>query len=540
MVPQRKPLNGLSPMVSREKSSGPQILLPDAGEDVSSAPADSNIPSPSRDYESERRFRGEATRTTCADSSGCCDGEEERGDLPLPALRDYWEELYEQELQLASPCGSKCDGDAEESLSGEGADPDDSADSDTATVYEGNGEEWFEAQSEAIANWLLSKTQELFSEGRIPSAASGNAGVELVADSETEEGTDAATRHLQIPILDVGCGNGMFLLRLLRHGFTALAGVDYSAAAIQLARQNVSRLLHRKKQRQRRRKALRARGSFGQTVEDQRGEGCHECPLLSSTADTPEAVVPNRFPHVCLALVDLRKVGPLGGAGEMSVSSGAMSPTDAKAPGWLCRVEQRARSRRFAERETRRAEKAASESLNTASQDISNDTQESHRESKRTDGTDSTGKEDPASERWRELKSKRRDTSGGVESVSRLLWCCGEGVEDGHKDCEPLSILHALPQFPIIHDKGTFDVFYLLKIPKVYVQRIWALLPARGLLCLTSCNCTRAELEGFFCEPENGGKPFFQVLDQLRHKAFKFGGVEGQIVTTLMFARADT
>ncbi|KYK68117.1 methyltransferase domain protein [Toxoplasma gondii TgCatPRC2] len=539
MVPQRKPLNGISSIVSHQQSGSPQSLLPDAGKDLSSAPADSNIPSPSRDYEGERSFRGEATRTTCADSSGCRDGEGERGDLPLPALRDYWEELYEQELHLASPCGSECGGDAEESLSGEGTDPDDSADSDTTTVYEGNGEEWFEAQSEAIANWLLSKTQELFSEGRVPSAASGNAGVELAANSETEEGTDAATRHLQIPILDVGCGNGIFLLRLLRRGFTALAGVDYSAAAIQLARQNVSRVLHRKKHRQRRRKTLRARESSGQTVGDQRGEGCHDRSLLSSTADMPEAVVSYRFPHVCLALVDLRKVSPLGGAGELPALSGAKSPTDAKAPGWLCRVYQSARRRHCVERETRRAEKAASDSLNTASHDISNDTQESDRESKRSDGTDSTEKEAPTSERWRELKSKCRDTSGGVERVGRLFWCCGEAVEGGHKDSEPLSILHALPQFPIIHDKGTFDVFYLLKIPKVYVQRIWALLPARGLLCLTSCNCTREELESFFCERENGDKPFFQVLDQLRHKAFKFGGVEGQIVTTLMFARAD-
>ncbi|XP_064632504.1 EEF1A lysine methyltransferase 2-like [Lineus longissimus] len=37
-------------------------------------------------------------------------------------------------------------------------------------------------------------------------------------------------------ILDVGCGNGMFLVELAKEGFTNLTGVDYSMGAIELAK----------------------------------------------------------------------------------------------------------------------------------------------------------------------------------------------------------------------------------------------------------------------------------------------------------------
>ncbi|XP_045463526.1 EEF1A lysine methyltransferase 2 [Harmonia axyridis] len=37
-------------------------------------------------------------------------------------------------------------------------------------------------------------------------------------------------------ILDVGCGNGMFLIELAREGFSQLFGVDYSQGAIDLAK----------------------------------------------------------------------------------------------------------------------------------------------------------------------------------------------------------------------------------------------------------------------------------------------------------------
>ncbi|CDJ27525.1 uncharacterized protein EMH_0032580 [Eimeria mitis] len=53
------------------------------------------------------------------------------------------------------------------------------------------------------------------------------------------EGPLIAKDFTKIPVLDVGCGGGQFLVRLRRCGFERLAGIDYSHSAIQLARSNV-------------------------------------------------------------------------------------------------------------------------------------------------------------------------------------------------------------------------------------------------------------------------------------------------------------
>ncbi|XP_018604905.1 EEF1A lysine methyltransferase 2 [Scleropages formosus] len=37
-------------------------------------------------------------------------------------------------------------------------------------------------------------------------------------------------------VLDIGTGNGLFLIRLAEHGFTNLTGIDYSAASVELAK----------------------------------------------------------------------------------------------------------------------------------------------------------------------------------------------------------------------------------------------------------------------------------------------------------------
>ncbi|XP_044760556.1 EEF1A lysine methyltransferase 2 [Coccinella septempunctata] len=64
------------------------------------------------------------------------------------------------------------------------------------------GEIWFgEESAERVINWMLRN--------------------EIQKDSN---------------ILDLGCGNGMFLIELAREGFTNLFGVDYSQGAIDLAR----------------------------------------------------------------------------------------------------------------------------------------------------------------------------------------------------------------------------------------------------------------------------------------------------------------
>lgn len=40
-----------------------------------------------------------------------------------------------------------------------------------------------------------------------------------------------------VPILDIGCGNGLFLYKLFERGFVNLYGMDYSTTAIELAKE---------------------------------------------------------------------------------------------------------------------------------------------------------------------------------------------------------------------------------------------------------------------------------------------------------------
>ncbi|PHJ20243.1 methyltransferase domain protein [Cystoisospora suis] len=127
----------------------------------------------------------------------------------------------------------------------------------------------------------------------------------------------------------------------------------------------------------------------------------------------------------------------------------------------------------------------------------------------------------------RDAPSISRSSCGGP-------WICWEG-KSGENTAQ--SRRRSLPPFPLIHDKGTFDVFYLLRTPEIYVRRIWGLLAPGGMLFLTSCNCTRSELEELFRARESETEQLFEVADELRHKTFKFGGVEGQVVTSLMFRR---
>lgn len=64
-------------------------------------------------------------------------------------------------------------------------------------------EEWFEENCERIVTWIENKFDE---------------------------------KKKDITILDIGCGNGMFLYHLLEKGFTNLYGFDYSPAAIELCK----------------------------------------------------------------------------------------------------------------------------------------------------------------------------------------------------------------------------------------------------------------------------------------------------------------
>ncbi|KAL8427670.1 hypothetical protein Efla_007089 [Eimeria flavescens] len=193
-----------------------------------------------------------------------------------------------------------------------------------------------------------------------------------------------------------------------------------------------------------------------------------------------------------------------------------------------------------------------------------------------------------------------------LKSLDLCICCCSEtsvicdiscwpkdGSSDGvarHQQnscaCEPL---RSLPPFPVFFDKGTFDVFWLMRAPEVYVQSMHRVMPQYAILFLTSCNCTLEELDSHFCLLEGGQpreqacgaktseknvlpssmphqrcpssgvleghrqaggnssssvsdglpvhnttsippslSPMFERIDMLPHRSFKFGGVEGQ------------
>ncbi|PFH38112.1 hypothetical protein BESB_004530 [Besnoitia besnoiti] len=471
-----------------DSTAGRKRDFPQESDDLPEA--DSRFPlSPSEPDASSQRRTANELGTLQADSSAAAaapESEEEKERVPLPASYAYWEDVYERELHLA--CEDQEEDDEDSSASAE-----ERIDTDNSETDEGDGEEWFAAQSEAIADWLVASLEEVCSGTKLtagdhPSRAAAYANFPRATNPRTErslasdlpERGEMPKTHLEIPILDVGCGNGLFLLRLLRRGCCALAGVDYSAAAIQLARRNVGRLLLRKKgQRGRRQRAVR-RGDQTETESPEEGGEAPE-PCLDSASAAPASDASRSLPHVCLSLVDLRQVQALKAAKTSSAGARAHEASRSE-----CLLGAGARGCAGC-------------------------------------GSSSTSRE--------QRNGADRPPDDGVSSPGRP-----EGLSG-----DTLAPLEALPQFSVIHDKGTFDVFYLLKTPEVYVQRIAPLLPAAGLLFLTSCNCTRDELEGFFCRSEQGtGLPLFEVVDQLRHKTFKFGGVEGQVVTTLLLARIGT
>ncbi|OEH76332.1 hypothetical protein cyc_00593 [Cyclospora cayetanensis] len=360
-----------------------------------------------------------------------------RGEFEQPsahALHSTWEEIYQRELKAAaarkayiSRQGRRSVRERETVDSGSRSESrSSSVSSDTSSI---EGEEWFGPECIKIASWVsstLGKTHnhplQLYfralhaSRGTFGSV--GEACVGSSCDWCRGEGILISKEFMRLPVLDVGCGGGQVLARLKRCGFQRLAGIDYSASAIQLAKSN-----------------LRApASSHEETHADERAD-----PLASST-------------------------------------------------------------------------------------------------------------------------------------------------------CEPVD---GLPHFPVVFDKGTFDVFWLMHTPEVYVQCMHRLMPQYGLLFLTSCNCTVEELDALFCfkseaaaqptaeqtpgtrvdgaTPESAPGPSisttpycgistsltkdlcngdasggsldtksgvaFERIGTLPHRSFKFGGAEGQVVTSVLLRR---
>lgn len=94
--------------------------------------------------------------------------------------------------------------------------------------------------------------------------------------------------------------------------------------------------------------------------------------------------------------------------------------------------------------------------------------------------------------------------------------------------------------FDVVLDKGTFDAISLNANPvtndgftgwQIYGERVVKLMRPGGFLLVTSCNWTEDELRKWIENPD------LVYHDRIKYPSFKFGGVQGQSVSTLCFRR---
>ncbi|KAI0480547.1 putative S-adenosylmethionine-dependent methyltransferase of the seven beta-strand family [Xylariaceae sp. FL0804] len=109
--------------------------------------------------------------------------------------------------------------------------------------------------------------------------------------------------------------------------------------------------------------------------------------------------------------------------------------------------------------------------------------------------------------------------------------------------------------FDVVLDKGTFDAVSLSSASSsasssssaaaAYRGRVLPLVrDAGGLFLVTSCNWTEAELRAWFVENDDGEDGDdgddswgFEVAGRVEYPSFRFGGVEGQTISTLCFRK---
>lgn len=117
----------------------------------------------------------------------------------------------------------------------------------------------------------------------------------------------------------------------------------------------------------------------------------------------------------------------------------------------------------------------------------------------------------------------------GLESditfkVWDILNGCGEKGEE-----------QELGQWDIVLDKGTFDAVSLSGVAGAeerYVRRVEELVKKEGMVLVTSCNWTEAEITHWF---EAGGT--LERTDCLRYPSFTFGGSTGQSISSICFRK---
>ena len=95
----------------------------------------------------------------------------------------------------------------------------------------------------------------------------------------------------------------------------------------------------------------------------------------------------------------------------------------------------------------------------------------------------------------------------------------------------------------VVLDKGTFDAVSLSaeedaagrRVYEAYGQRVFRLVRPGGLFLVTSCNWTEEELKVWFEKDFEGGR--FVADGRVEYRAFSFGGVKGQTISTVCFQR---
>lgn len=93
-------------------------------------------------------------------------------------------------------------------------------------------------------------------------------------------------------------------------------------------------------------------------------------------------------------------------------------------------------------------------------------------------------------------------------------------------------------KYDLMMDKGTFDAISLSKHDEtyqptqIYIDRVYESLNPSGLIIITSCNWTREELLTKFGDR-------FCLHFEVKYPSFKFGGVEGSKVRTLVLKRSE-
>ncbi|KJP88638.1 hypothetical protein AK88_01718 [Plasmodium fragile] len=91
-------------------------------------------------------------------------------------------------------------------------------------------------------------------------------------------------------------------------------------------------------------------------------------------------------------------------------------------------------------------------------------------------------------------------------------------------------------KYKLINDKGTFDIFFMNDKGQEYFTHVSFFFQVETLFCLTSCNACKEELLSIVNHfNQTNGKFQLTLFDEIFYETITFGGVKGQIITTLIF-----